>query len=351
MTPTGDRARLDSPQRLAAHRRAVGAARPAAPPARPEVARRVRGRRPAAAPRRRRQSAPAPAPVGADARRRADGEPAAPPPRRAAWACRSASPSTPSSPGPANEFAYAVARRVAAWADGHFNPVMFHGPYGFGKTHLLNAIAWEAVPHAPGQAGGLPDRRAVPVDLRQGADGPQTAAFKEELRAADLLLIDDVHFVAGKQSTPGGAVPHPGRPDRGRPPGGADRRPAADGADRDGRAAALAPAGRPGLRHRAGRPDAAPRHPGAQARPAWPPAGPCAASATPEVLAVPGRPLHRQRARAGRRPEHPGRPRRRAASAGSAWTRPRRSCARTCAAARSGSPSTTSRRPSPSTTA
>src|SRR5450755_3542527 len=42
--------------------------------------------------------------------------------------------------GPSNEFALAVARRVASWADGHFNPVVFHGAYGFGKTHLLNAI-------------------------------------------------------------------------------------------------------------------------------------------------------------------------------------------------------------------
>ena len=52
-------------------------------------------------------------------------------------------------PGPANEFAFAVARRVAAWSDGHFNPVIFHGPYGFGKTHLLNAMAWEAMRAAP----------------------------------------------------------------------------------------------------------------------------------------------------------------------------------------------------------
>ena len=51
--------------------------------------------------------------------------------------------------GPANEFAFAVARRVASWADGHFNPVVFHGPYGFGKTHLLNALAWEAIRSAP----------------------------------------------------------------------------------------------------------------------------------------------------------------------------------------------------------
>src|SRR6201989_3501228 len=51
--------------------------------------------------------------------------------------------------GPANEFAFAVARRVATWADGHFNPVVFHGPYGHGKTHLLNALAWEAMKAQP----------------------------------------------------------------------------------------------------------------------------------------------------------------------------------------------------------
>src|SRR5580693_5359829 len=51
--------------------------------------------------------------------------------------------------GPSNEFAHAVARRVASWTDGHFNPVVFHGPYGFGKTHLLNALAWEAMKTAP----------------------------------------------------------------------------------------------------------------------------------------------------------------------------------------------------------
>src|SRR5579863_3188733 len=52
-------------------------------------------------------------------------------------------------PGPSNEFAYAVARRVASWADGHFNPVIFHAAYGFGKTHLLNALAWEAMRSQP----------------------------------------------------------------------------------------------------------------------------------------------------------------------------------------------------------
>jgi chromosomal replication initiator protein len=104
-------------------------------------------------------------------------------------------------PGPANEFAHAVARRVASWADGHFNPVVFHGPYGFGKTHLLNALAWEAMRTAPDRkVVYLTAERFLSTFVRAVMDR-QTAAFKDELRAADLLLIDDVHFVGGKQST------------------------------------------------------------------------------------------------------------------------------------------------------
>ena len=104
-------------------------------------------------------------------------------------------------PGPANEFAHAVAKRVASWSDGHFNPVVFHGPYGFGKTHLLNAIAWEAMRAAPGRKViYLTAERFLTSFVRAMMDrtGP---AFKEELRTADLLLIDDVHFIAGKQSS------------------------------------------------------------------------------------------------------------------------------------------------------
>jgi chromosomal replication initiator protein len=103
--------------------------------------------------------------------------------------------------GPANEFALAVAKRVASWSDGHFNPVLIHGPYGFGKTHQLNAMAWEAMRTAPDKRViYLTAERFLSTFVRAVMD-KQTAAFKEELRAADLLLIDDVHFVGGKQST------------------------------------------------------------------------------------------------------------------------------------------------------
>ena len=103
--------------------------------------------------------------------------------------------------GPSNEFAFAVARRVASWADGHFNPVLFHGPYGFGKTHLLNAVAAEATRAAPEKkVVYLTAERFLSTFVRALMD-KQTAAFKDELRTADLLLIDDVHFIGGKQSS------------------------------------------------------------------------------------------------------------------------------------------------------
>jgi len=103
--------------------------------------------------------------------------------------------------GPANEFAFAVARRVASWADGHFNPVLFHGPYGFGKTHLLNALAWEALRQAPEKRVVYLTAERFTTTFVKALQDRQTAAFKEELRNADLLLIDDVQFVAGKSTT------------------------------------------------------------------------------------------------------------------------------------------------------
>jgi chromosomal replication initiator protein len=103
--------------------------------------------------------------------------------------------------GPSNEFAFAVARRVAAWSDGHFNPVVFHGPYGFGKTHLLSALASEAMRAAPGKRVVYLSAEKFTSAFVKALQDRQTAAFKEELRNADLLLIDDVHFVAGKAQT------------------------------------------------------------------------------------------------------------------------------------------------------
>ena len=103
--------------------------------------------------------------------------------------------------GQGNAFALAIAKQVASWADGHFNPVFFCGPYGYGKTHLLNAIAWEAQRLRPdAKVIYLTAERFLSTFVRAMQDR-STAAFKESLRSADMLLLDDVQFVGGKSST------------------------------------------------------------------------------------------------------------------------------------------------------
>ncbi len=103
--------------------------------------------------------------------------------------------------GQGNAFALAIARQAAAWADGHFNPIFFCGPYGYGKTHLLNAIAWEAQRLRPdARVVYLTAERFLSTFVRATQDRTM-AAFKDSLRNADMLLIDDVQFVGGKTGT------------------------------------------------------------------------------------------------------------------------------------------------------
>ncbi|MGN6210103.1 chromosomal replication initiator protein DnaA [Asticcacaulis sp.] len=103
--------------------------------------------------------------------------------------------------GRGNEFAFQMSRQVASWADGHFNPVFFHGPYGYGKTHLLNAIGWEAQTRRPdAKIVYLTAEKFTSTFVKALLD-KSTAAFKDEVRGADLLLIDDVHFIGGKTSS------------------------------------------------------------------------------------------------------------------------------------------------------
>ncbi len=103
--------------------------------------------------------------------------------------------------GQGNAFALAIAKQAAAWADGHFNPIFFCGPYGYGKTHLLNAVAWEAQRLRPdARVVYLTAERFLSTFVRAAQDRTM-AAFKDSLRNADMLLIDDVQFVGGKAGT------------------------------------------------------------------------------------------------------------------------------------------------------
>lgn len=103
--------------------------------------------------------------------------------------------------GRGNEFAFQMSRQVASWADGHFNPVFFHGPYGYGKTHLLNAIGWEAQTRRPDAKIVYLTAEKFTSTFVKALMDKSTAAFKDEVRGADLLLIDDVHFIGGKTSS------------------------------------------------------------------------------------------------------------------------------------------------------
>ncbi len=102
---------------------------------------------------------------------------------------------------PTNEFALSVARQVAGWSAQAFNPVVFHSAYGFGKTHLLSAIAHEAQAQRPeARVLYMTGDGFVSAFVRAVMErtGP---AFKDELRRADLLLIDDIHILGGKKGS------------------------------------------------------------------------------------------------------------------------------------------------------
>ena len=103
--------------------------------------------------------------------------------------------------GPANEVAAAAARTVVSAASPPFNPVFFYGDYGVGKTHLLHAVASAIENKAR-------PRKALYLTAEEFLSGFVTAmkardtiAFKETVRGVDMLLIDDVHFIAGKPKT------------------------------------------------------------------------------------------------------------------------------------------------------
>ena len=103
--------------------------------------------------------------------------------------------------GPANEFAWTVARQVACGAPGPFNLVALHGAYGQGKTHLLQAIAHAYVERRPGaKVLCMSADHFVNAYVRANMERA-IPAFKEELRAAELLLIDDLQTLGGKKGS------------------------------------------------------------------------------------------------------------------------------------------------------
>jgi chromosomal replication initiator protein len=106
--------------------------------------------------------------------------------------------------GKPNEFAYACARRVAEQPACHgFNPLFLYGGVGLGKTHLMHAIAWDLPARAGGAGASVAYMSAEKFMYRFiGAIRTQaTMEFKEQLRGVDVLMIDDLQFLIGKDGT------------------------------------------------------------------------------------------------------------------------------------------------------
>lgn len=103
--------------------------------------------------------------------------------------------------GRPNEFSYAAARRVAENFPTEFNPLFIHGGVGLGKTHLLQAIATHVRQTRPdARVVYLSAERFVHAFVTSIQSG-KIAAFKQTLRSADVLMIDDIQFIAGKENS------------------------------------------------------------------------------------------------------------------------------------------------------
>lgn len=103
--------------------------------------------------------------------------------------------------GKPNELAYAAALRVAEADKVNFNPLFLYGGVGLGKTHLMHAIAWHI-------RSCHPRRRVIYISAEKfmyqfirALRFRDTVSFKDQFRSVDVLMIDDVQFISGKEST------------------------------------------------------------------------------------------------------------------------------------------------------
>ncbi|WP_093312528.1 chromosomal replication initiator protein DnaA [Sphingomonas jatrophae] len=103
--------------------------------------------------------------------------------------------------GKANEMAYNAAKAMAADGPIGFNPLFLHGGTGLGKTHLMHAIGHDFLAARPGARVIYMSAEKFMFEFVAAMRAKDTYSFKARLRAADLLMIDDVQFIAGKDST------------------------------------------------------------------------------------------------------------------------------------------------------
>ncbi|MBF9019175.1 MULTISPECIES: chromosomal replication initiator protein DnaA [unclassified Roseobacter] len=103
--------------------------------------------------------------------------------------------------GKPNELAHAAARRVAEGGPVAFNPLFLYGGVGLGKTHLMHAIAWELTKKKPNQRIHYLSAEQFMYRFVRALREKDTIGFKQMFRSVDVLMVDDVQFIAGKNST------------------------------------------------------------------------------------------------------------------------------------------------------
>ncbi len=103
--------------------------------------------------------------------------------------------------GSTNKFAHAAAQAVAANPSGAYNPLFIWGGSGLGKTHLLGAIQFEIHKNFPDYNIVYVDGEKFTNEIISAIHDNTTAEFHNKYRAADVLLVDDIQFIGGKERT------------------------------------------------------------------------------------------------------------------------------------------------------
>jgi len=103
--------------------------------------------------------------------------------------------------GKANELAHAAAMAVAAKPGASYNPLFIYGGSGLGKTHLLHAIGRHVMQQNPQTRVLYVTSERFTNEFVQAVRGGQGKDFKDTYRNVDVLLVDDIQFISGKEGT------------------------------------------------------------------------------------------------------------------------------------------------------
>jgi len=105
--------------------------------------------------------------------------------------------------GKSNELAYSASRAIAEYSEAlpESNPLFLYGGVGLGKTHLMHAIAWHIKTYNPKRKVIYMSAEKFMYQFVKALRNKDVIAFKEHFRSVDVLMIDDIQFICGKENT------------------------------------------------------------------------------------------------------------------------------------------------------